>query len=408
MAEGKHKKYAQLIAQIGLNVQKGQAVFISAPVEQAKFVSMVVEECYLCGACAVYLEWYYQPIDFLSSKFRTIESLSKLQLGEKEKWDYKLSNSFCKLYLWSGENVHLEEKELLKMQKVKKLIYEQTINYRNALDNRYQSCIAAVPSESWATKIFPNEPSHIAIDKLWEVIFCITYVNDSDPIEKWKQNNLEIKNKCKQLNTLKISRLEYKNALGTNLSVGLLEQGRFLGGGQKTIQGVEYNSNIPSEEIFTSPKFSEVNGIVYSSKPLVYMGEVIDNFSLQFESGRVVDVKAEKGESLLKSLISFDKGASFLGECAIVPYNSRINNLNILFYNTLFDENTSCHLALGRGFKECNLNYSQYSEQELYNLGINESAIHVDFMIGTSDLTIEGFDKKGARIAIIKNGTWAL
>ena len=201
--------------------------------------------------------------------------------------------------------------------------------------------------------------------------------------------------------------MEYKSENGTDLTVELLEDGVFAGGQEKTLKGRIFNPNIPTEEVFTSPKAGAAEGIVYSTKPLSYMGELIENFSLRFEGGKVVEAKAEKGEALLKKMVSMDEGAGMLGECALIPYDSPINQSGVLFYNTLFDENASCHFAVGHGFNECLKGYEKLTDEECKARGINDSMIHVDFMIGSRDMSIVGITSTGERVQIFKNGTWA-
>ena len=216
-----------------------------------------------------------------------------------------------------------------------------------------------------------------------------------------------MKKRCEYLNSLSLTALEYKSANGTDFKVWLNEDGVFAAGSEKTRGGRVFHPNIPSEEVFTSPKAGKAEGIVYSTKPLSYQGELIENFSVRFTGGKVTEVKAEKGEEQLKKMVAMDEGAAMLGECAIIPFDSPINNSGILFYNTLFDENASCHLALGKGFNECLKDYDKYSDEECKRRGINESMIHVDFMIGSRDMNITGVTASGERVAILKDGNWA-
>ncbi|MDE6188706.1 MAG: aminopeptidase, partial [Clostridia bacterium] len=227
------------------------------------------------------------------------------------------------------------------------------------------------------------------------------------PIDNWQNHNVDLHARCAYLNSLGLKYLEYSSSNGTNLKVELLENANFLAGSEKTLQGVEFNPNIPSEEIFTTPKAGSVEGIVYATKPLSYQGALIEDFYIKFANGKVSEVHAEKNEELLRQMVSMDDGAKMLGECALVPQNSPISNSNILFYNTLFDENASCHLALGRGFSNCIQNFEKYSQKDFDEMGVNTSMIHVDFMIGCDDMNIVGLTKDGRKIQIFKNGNWA-
>ena len=274
------------------------------------------------------------------------------------------------------------------------------------MDNKYQWCIASVPGVAWAKKVFPGERASLAVEKLWQAILYASRAQ-SDAIENWNRHNADLHSKCDYLNSLGLKYLEYSSSNGTNLKVELLENANFLAGSEKTLQGVEFNPNIPSEEVFTTPKAGSVEGVVYATKPLSYQGALIENFHLIFKDGRVCEVHAEKNQDLLKQMISMDEGAKMLGECALVPQNSPISNSGILFYNTLFDENASCHLALGRGFSNCIKNFQNYSQKEFDEMGVNTSMIHVDFMIGADDMDIVGVCKDGKRAQIFKNGNWA-
>ena len=280
------------------------------------------------------------------------------------------------------------------------------------MDNKYKWCIAAVPGEAWAKKVFPGVRTTTAVESLWNAILFTSRVidkagNDLDPVAEWKAHNESFRNRCEFLNNLRIKTLEYKSANGTDFAVDMIPEGIFCGGSELTLGGEEFNPNIPSEEIFTSPKAGCAEGLVVASLPLSYRGELIENFSVRFEGGRVVEAKAEKGEELLRQMISMDEGAAMLGECALVPYASPIRESGITFYETLFDENAACHLALGRGFTNCIKDYDNYSLEELHAMGINESMIHVDFMIGTDDLSITAITESGERVAIFADGNWA-
>lgn len=279
--------------------------------------------------------------------------------------------------------------------------------YRDAMDNYYQWCIAAVPGKAWAKKVFPELNVNQAVEKLWDSILSAARSDGSDPVREWSRHNDELAKRCDYLNRLGLIALEYKSQNGTDLRVGLLPDAQFLGGGEESLKGIYFNANIPSEEIFISPKAGDADGIVYSTKPLSYQGELIENFSVRFEGGKVVEVKAEKNGHLLEKMISMDEGAKMLGECALIPYDSPINNSRVLYYNTLFDENASCHLALGRGFTNCVRGYEHMSKEELDQKGINDSVIHVDFMIGSRDMNIVGITKNGLRVQIFKDGNWA-
>ena len=401
------KKYAKLIAKVGLNVKKGQSVFIAAGLDQPEFVAMVVEECYKAGAGEVYVEWSYQPVDKLSSQYRSLESLSTLAPWAKAKWEYKAKNYSCRLFIESEDPDGMNGVDQAKMSAARRAIYPQVKPYRLAIENKHQWCIAAVPGKAWAKKVFPQLSESKAVEEMWKVILKTSRADGKNPVKAWKEHNADLDARCAYLNALGLQYLVYTSSNGTNLKVELNEDGIFCGGNEKTLKGRVFNPNIPTEEVFTSPKAGSAEGIVYSTKPLSYMGELIDNFSLKFEGGKVVEAKAEKGEALLKEMVSMDEGAGKLGECALIPYGSPINQSGVLFFNTLFDENASCHFAMGHGFNECLKGYENYTDEECKKRGINESMIHVDFMIGARDTSIVGITKDGKKVQIFKDGNWA-
>lgn len=401
------KNYAKLLAVKGLNVQEGQEVWISAELDQPEFVTMVVEECYKAGASKVVVDWTHQPVSKLNASYRSEEVLSTVANWEKEKNQYMVDHLPCRLYIESSDPDGMKGVDQDKMRRASIAIYPIIKPYRDQIENKYQWCIAAVPGKAWAKKIFPSLSEEEGMEALWDAILKTARADGDDPCKAWDEHNRNLERRSKYLNDLHLASLEYKSANGTDFKVGLIDEGRFCGGGETSLLGHFFNPNIPSEEIFTSPKAGDAEGIVYSAKPLSYRGELIENFSVRFEKGKVVEVKAEKGEELLKQMVSMDEGASMLGECALIAYDSPINNTGILFYNTLFDENASCHLALGRGFHDCIRNFEEKSQEDFKKLGVNESMIHVDFMIGSKDLSIVGVTKDGKRVQLFKNGNWA-
>ena len=401
------KRYAKLLAKVGLNVKKGQTVFIGADLDQPEFVAMVVEECYKAGASEVYVEWSYQPVEKINAVYRTQESLSELKPWVKAKWEFKAKEYSCRLFIESSDPDGMNGVDQQKMSAARRALFPQIKPYRLALENKHQWCIAAVPGKAWAKKVFPNLPERKAVEEMWKVILKTSRADGKNPVQAWKEHNADLDARCSYLNGLGLQYLEYKSANGTNLKVELNQDGIFCAGKEKTLQGRTFNPNIPTEEVFTTPKAGAAEGIVYSTKPLSYMGELIENFSLRFENGKVTEVKAQKGEALLKEMVSMDEGAGKLGECALIPYESPINQSGVLFYNTLFDENASCHLALGHGFNECLNGFEKYTDEECKKRGVNDSMIHVDFMIGSRDMDIVGIKKTGERVQIFKNGTWA-
>ncbi len=400
------KKYAELIARRGVNIQKGQEVIIMAGLDQPEFVYMVVDECYKAGAGKVTVHFDYQPMAKLHVRHQKIATLGKVEKWEEERWKHYTEVLPSRIFLESDDPDGLNGINQSKLAKSSAMKMKVIKPYRDAIDNKHTWCIAAVPGEKWAKKLFPKLSKKQAIEKLWEAILYTSRVDD-DPIEAWNRHNEDLAARCKYLNDLGIDTLHYTASNGTDFKVGLMPESKFAGGGEYTLSGVYYNPNIPSEECFTSPAKDTAEGIVYSSMPLSYNGQLIENFSIRFEGGRAVEVKAEKNEALLREMIGMDEGAARLGECALIPCDSPISNYGLVFMNTLFDENASCHLALGRGFSECMKDYDKFTLAELHEKGLNDSIIHVDFMIGTADLDITAKTRDGREVKIFEKGNWA-
>ena len=401
------QKYAKLIARKGINVKKGQEVVVSASLDQPEFVKMVVEECYRAGASKVTVEWSFQPITKLHYRYRSLKTLSTFEKWEIEKLEHKCETLPATIYIESDDPDGLKGIDQTKVSKASQAKYPIIKPYHDKMDNKYQWCIAAVPGEAWAKKVFPGERTSKAVEKLWNAILYTSRADGDDPVKAWEEHNADLKTRFEYLNSLGIESLHYTASNGTDFTVGLIPDALFMGGSELTLDGREFNPNIPSEEVFTSPMKGNAEGIVYATRPLSYRGELIENFSVRFEGGKAVEVHAEKGEDLLKQMISMDENAAYLGECALVPFDSPIRNSEITFYNTLFDENACCHLAFGRGFENCIKDFDKYTLEECRQKGINDSLIHVDFMIGSEDLNITAHTRGGKDVAIFNDGNWA-
>lgn len=406
MQKTRLKQYARLIARMGCNVQKGQDVFLEAELDQPEFVAMVTDELYKAGARKVVVNFTYQPLTKLHVRHRSVKTLSTVDSYEEARLQYMAEHFPCRLYLVSEDPDGLKGVNLSKMAKGRQGQYPIVKPYRDKIEGKHQWCIAAVPGAAWAKKMFPNLSKHQAMEKLWEAILATSRV-DEDPIAAWENHNRDLKARCDYLNSLGIESLHYTASNGTDLTVGLIAEGVFCGGGETTQQGVFFNPNIPTEECFISPKRGVAEGIVYATKPLCYQGQLIENFYLRFEGGKAVEAKAEVNDALLQEMLNMDEGARYLGECALVPFNSPINETGLLFYNTLFDENACCHLAMGMGYIDTIQGYHDKTLEECRALGINDSMIHEDFMIGTADLSITAHCRDGRDVNLFENGTWA-
>ena len=400
------REYAKLIVRCGVNVQKGQTVLVFADLDQPEFVQMVVDEAYKAKAKEVIVQWSYQPLTKLHYRYQNVKTLGTVKDWVKARQEYYCEELPCMIHLSSEDPDGLKGINMKKMAQARQMSYPILKPYHDKMDNKYQWCIAAVPGAAWAKKVFPGMRTSTAIEKLWEAILFTSRVTD-DPIKAWEEHNDDLHKRCAYLNSLKVTKLHYTADNGTDLTVGMIPEGEWKGGGDTSLQNIFFNPNIPTEECFISPKRGEAEGIVYSSKPLSYQGQLIDGFSIRFENGRVAEVKAAQNEELLRKLVAMDEGASYLGECALVPYESPVNRSGILFYNTLFDENAACHLALGMGFIDTIRDYEQYTLDELHAMGVNDSIIHEDFMIGTADLDITAHCRDGRDVPIFRGGTWA-
>ena len=400
------RAYARLIAESGVNVQKGQEVFITAGLDQPEFVAMVVEECYRRKAKKVVVDWNYQPLTRLHVRHQSLTTMSTLDNYEEARWQHYVDTIPCRIYLESDDPDGLRGVNQEKMAKAQQKKYPIIKGYRDQIENKYQWCIATVPGVKWAKKLFPELRASQAVEKLWEAILHTSRVDD-DPVAAWDAHNKDLKSRCDYLNGLGIRELQYRASNGTDLRVGMIPEAQFCGGGETSLQGIFFNPNIPTEECFISPKRGVAEGIVYSSKPLSYQGQLIDRFWIRFREGKAAEWGAEENEALLTKLITMDEGSAYLGECALVPFNSPINETGILFYNTLFDENACCHLALGMGFADTIRDFEHKTLDECRALGVNDSMIHEDFMIGTADLSIDALCEDGRTVPLFRNGTWA-
>ena len=400
------RKYAQLIACCGVNVQKGQEVFISADLDQPEFVKMVVEECYKRKAKKVVVDWSYQPLQKVHVRYRSLATLGSLDDYEDMRWQHYVKTIPCRIYLLSEDPDGLAGIDQEKLAKAQQKLYPLIKGYRDQIENKYQWCIAAVPGAAWAKKLFPELRVSQAIEKLWEAILQTSRVDD-DPVAAWERHNADLLARCNYLNGLGIRELHYTASNGTDLRVGMIPEAEFKGGGEYSLQNIYFNPNIPSEECFISPMRGKAEGIVYASKPLSYQGQLIEGFWIRFAGGKAVEWHADRNESLLTKLINMDEGSAYLGECALVPYDSPIQNSGLLFYNTLFDENAACHLALGMGFADTIRGYADKTLDECRKLGVNDSMVHEDFMIGTADMSIDALCENGQTAPIFRSGNWA-
>ena len=408
MKESRINAYAKLLIEIGLNLQKGETLIISSPVECADFARRCVTYAYEKGCREVIMNWS----DSYISKERYLKADDSV-FDEFPSWKADFYNSAAEEnYAWL--HIDADDPEALSGVDPDRIIRMSRVSsnavkyYRDRqMAGFFKWCVASVPSEAWSKKVFPNLPVSESVEALWEAILKAVRVYDgNDPIEAWKNHISSLKSRVSKLNEYNFKYLKFKNSIGTDLTVELPDGHYWEGGDEADASGVLFCANMPTEEIFTVPKFDGVNGVVYSSKPLSLNGDLVENFVFTFTDGKITDIKAEKGLELLKSETMIDEGASYLGEVALVPYDSPISNSKILFYNTLFDENASCHLAFGDAYPLIN-GGKRMSKEELHSSGVNTSITHTDFMIGTSDLSVIGITHDKKEVVVFDNGNFA-
>ena len=400
------REYARLIVRCGVNVQKGQEVNIYAELDQPEFVQMVVEEAYRAKAKKVIVNWSYQPLTKVHVRSQSVTTMGTVEEWEKARQQHYCDVLPCRIHLVSEDPDGLKGINMEKVTKARQMSFPILKGYKDQRENKEQWCIAAVPGAAWAKKVFPGMRTSTAMEKLWEAILSASRVTE-DPVAAWERHNASLQARCDYLNSLHIRKLHYTAANGTNLTVGMIPEARFCGGGEVSLQGIFFNPNIPTEECFISPMRGEAEGIVYATKPLSYRGQLIEDFSVRFAGGKAVEVHAAAGEDLLKNMISMDEGAAFLGGCALVPQASPIAESGLLFYNTLFDENAACHLALGMGFADTIDDYQHKTLEECRKLGVNDSMIHEDFMIGCDSMDIDAICADGSVVPVFRKGNWA-
>ena len=401
------EKYARLIVRTGANVQPGQVVQLAVSVEQHEFAAMVMEECYLAGAKKVNIDWLCDAQRRLNFRYADQAVLSAVLPWEEAKMKQMTEDLPCRIFIESEDPDALSGIDPDKISAVSRSRGTVMKPYRNAIEGKHQWVIAAYPSETWARKCFPDAED--AVDRLWNAILRTVRVDEeNDPVQAWKAHTDFIESKAAWLNAQHFASLRYRSANGTDFTVELIPEARWEGAGAvNTVNRAFYIPNMPTEEIFPPPAAGRCEGTLVAVKPLSWNSQLIEDFSITFRGGRAVSCRAARGQALLEKMISMDDGAAMLGEVALVPKESPVNQCGFLFYETLFDENACCHCALGMGFKEVLPGGDDMSMAEAQKHGINDSIIHVDFMIGADDLSIDGILPDGSSVPVFRNGTWA-
>lgn len=401
------EKYAQLAVEVGVNIQPNQTLLVRSPIECAPFVRKVVAHAYKIGAKNVHIEWSDEEctlIKYLNAPDETFNAFPRW-ISDQYVDIAKEGGAFLSVYAQNPDLLKdVDPQRVANFQKASATALKEWRSY--TLSDKCKWSIVSIPTESWATKVFSDVSADKAVDKLWEAIFKCTRVDQENPIDAWRKHNENLKLRMNFLNEKNFKTLKFKSSK-TDLTMELPEGHIWLSGESKDPNGVSFNANIPTEEVFSMPHKFKVDGVVHSTKPLVYGGNVIDNFSLTFKDGKIVDFTAEKGFDTLEKLIDTDEGSHYLGEVALVPFKSPISDTNIVFFNTLFDENASCHFAIGSAYKTCIKDGDSIPEDKCDEFGVNVSITHVDFMIGSSDMNITGVTPNKEEISIFKDGNWA-
>ncbi len=408
--EEKLQEYARLLVEVGVNVQKGQNLVIACPVECAWFARMCAGAAYAAGCREVIMSWR----DDALTRERFLHAADEV-FDTVPAWQQEFFNGYAKegaAYL----AISATDPENLKGVDPDRIVRSQRSGseamkefYRLEMANGFPWCIGSIPIPSWAKKVFPDLGEEEAMAKLWDAILSAIRVNgDGDAVRRWREHLDTLKVRVDKLNSLGLESLHYTNSLGTDLTIRLPEDHVWAGGNGVCAAGQPFIANMPTEEIFTAPLRDGIDGVVYASLPLVHDGNIVDGFHFVIRDGRITEAHAQVGEETLRAAISIDEGASRFGEVALVPYDSPISNQKILFYNTLFDENASCHLAFGEAYPECVRGGESMSKEELKAKGLNDSVTHVDFMVGTADLSIVGKTRDGREVPIFADGNFVI
>ena len=401
-------KYASLAVNIGVNIQKDNILVISSPIETAEFARLITEEAYKSGAKDVIVHYGDQKLTKIKLENSSLETISNIPEWQAESYNYYARQEACFISISASDPDGLKGVPVEKIGASQKARTSALKEYfDNSMSNKCRWCVLSVPTLSWAKKVFPKVSDDEAMESLWDVIFKTVRVDTENPVNAWEKHNAYLEEKIKFMNDNNFKSVHLKSSNGTDLNIELPEGHIWAGGSEGDVKGIPFNANMPTEEVFSMPHKFKVNGIVHSTKPLVYGGNVIDDFALTFKDGKIVDFTAEKGAETLGKLIDTDEGSHYLGEVALVPFKSPISDTNIVFFNTLFDENASCHFAIGSAYKTCIKNGDDIKDEELDKYGVNNSLTHVDFMIGSNDMNIVGITHQGEEVQVFKDGNWA-
>lgn len=404
------EKYAELAVKVGLNLKDNQPVVMTASLDSAKFARICAQKAYDNGAKYVHVLWHDDEMTKINFLNADIENFKEVPQYRVDQYDYYIEEKVARLNIIDDVPGYFAEVDTNKLATNAKASGKALKRYRDySMGNHGQWTIVAVPSVGWANLVFPKDNDKEAVLKLWDAILAAVRVGqDNDPVQEWQDHNDRLSVNNEILNNHNFKALHFTNSVGTDLIVGLADEHRWAGGAEKAGNGQVFNPNLPTEENFTMPHRNRVDGVVYSTKPLDYQGVLIDNFKLEFKDGKVIKATAENNEDKLIELLDNDQGSRHIGEVALLPHDSPIQNSNILFYNTLFDENASCHLALGAAYPMNIVGGVSMSEEDLVKRGFNTSLVHVDFMFGSADMNIDGIKDDGSKIAVFRDGNFVI
>ncbi|RYM02170.1 aminopeptidase [Sporolactobacillus sp. THM7-7] len=403
----KLEKYAELAVKVGANVQHGQEVVIKAPVDAGELVRLVTEKAYQAGARRVYFNWTDDRLDRLRLKYTPLDDLDHYPSWKAKGLETLVKRGACCIDIRTTGIGVMDDIDPQKVARDQEIMWEALKTYYDyRMNDRVSWTILIYPTVAWAKKLFPGKIRELAMNDLWEVIFKMTRIDRDDPIQAWRKHAKTLAEKRAVLNRKKYRRLHYR-APGTDLEIAFDPAYHWEGGAAENSSGTPFIANIPTEEVYTLPLKTGINGTVTSTKPLNYGGTLIEKIALTFENGRIVQAHAAKGEKVLQRLIETDEGSHYLGEVSLVPNDSPISASGMIFYTTLFDENASCHLAIGKAYPTCLDGGAGMSPEELEKHGVNDSLLHVDFMVGSDALDIDGETNSGTWEPVFRNGLWA-
>lgn len=406
--DNRQKEYAELLVRIGVNIQAGQTLVLSAPVDCAPFARLCAEAAYEAGCREVVMNWKDDALARMKYLLGADEIFDETAEWVKHFYNDYAAGGAAFLFISATDPMNLAGVDPERMTRVTRAGGRDLAPYyAGQMNNSFAWCIASIPIPAWASRVFPDKTADEAVEALWDAIYeTVRVAGDGRAVERWREHTAALEGRMKILNDYRFTSLHYKNALGTDFTVGLPRGHVWQGGADKTRGGVPFIANIPTEEIFTAPLRDSGEGVICASLPLVHDGNVIENIRFTVKGGRIVEATATAGEDVLRAAITVDEGASYFGELALVPYDSPISHQKILYYNTLFDENASCHIAFGEAYP-CLEDAADLDKEGLKARGLNDSITHVDFMIGTPDLSITGITEDGREIPVFVDGNFA-